>query len=374
MVESNVLIIGAGPAGLAMAGRLRQKGIPFEIVEKSQFPGNAWRNHYDRLHLHTVKEHSHLPHLPFPKDYPQYVSRQQLVDYFDRYVQFFELRPRFGIRIEKIRRVNDQWEAVDTDNNIYKAKHIVLATGVNNEPYRPTFEGEGLFQGNIIHSRAYKNPAPFINQNVLVVGMGNTGAEIALDLSEQGIKTFLSVRNPVNIVPRDFLGNPTQKTAFLLAKLPDGLANWIGKTVPKIAFGDLRPYGLKRSDMAPMQQLKETGKTPVIDIGTVANIKAGKIKVKPGIGSFTEQGVLFGDGTEENIDTVILATGYRPTIDQLLDIDTEDLLNNDGVPTDCIGQGAYQGLYFLGFDNYKPGGILGIINTESERIVEVIAG
>ena len=100
------LIIGAGPAGLATAGRLRKAGIDFEIIEKSQAVGNSWRNHYDRLHLHTVKQWSHLPHLPFPKEYPTYVSRQQLVDYMDAYAREFSIKPRFGEEVVQIKKAD----------------------------------------------------------------------------------------------------------------------------------------------------------------------------------------------------------------------------------------------------------------------------
>jgi cation diffusion facilitator CzcD-associated flavoprotein CzcO len=373
MEQGDILIIGAGPAGLAIAGSLSKEGIPFTIVEKSQQAGSSWRNHYDRLHLHTVKEHSSLPHLAFPEDYPTYVSRQQLVDYFDRYTQHFNIKPHYGVAIEKITKQDNSWTAHAKGGQAFPAKHIIVATGVNCIPNWPAFAGSDTFKGDIIHSRTYKEPSPFKGQQVLVVGMGNTGAEIALDLSEHGISTYLSVRSPVNIVPRDFLGNPTQKTAFTLAKLPTWLGDWIGAQVSKLAFGDLKPYGLQPSKMPPAKQLRVTGKTPVIDIGTVAQIKAGKITVKPDIKMFSENEVSFEDGSSYHFDTVILATGYKPSLDVLLD-NTDGLLNKDGVPSSCIGTGDYQGLYFLGFDNYKAGGILGIIRDESKQIVEDLKG
>lgn len=371
MTSTTVLIIGAGPAGLAAAARLRKKGIPFEIIEQSQSVGHSWRLHYDRLHLHTVKEHSHLPFTEFPDHYPRYVSRKMLVDYFEAYAKQFEIRPHFGEEVAKIQPGEAGWEVHTRSGKAFAAPHVVVATGLNRVPNRPHYEGEEKFKGQILHSREYKNPQPFSGKRALVVGFGNTGAEIALDLSENGIATCLSVRGPVNVVPRDFLGNPTQKTAFTLAKLPTWLGDWIGAQVQRLAFGDLRPYGLTPSDMPPARQLRETGKTPVIDIGTVDQVKAGKIDVKPGIESFTETSVHFEDGTEEPFDAVILATGYRAKLEDFLPF-TDGLFDQHGVPKEVVGRGKYEGLYFLGFDNYKPGGGLGVIRQDSEEVVAAI--
>ena len=371
MLQTPNLIIGAGPAGLAMAGRFKKRGIPFTIIEKSKYPANAWRNHYDRLHLHTVRSLSHLPHLPFPKDYPTYIPKNLLVKYYDSYVRHFDIEPQYGVEATSIYQSNTQWKVDCIDGTSYIANNIVLATGVNHHPNRPVFDGENTFKGTIIHSRDYKNHAPFSGKKVLVVGMGNTGAEIALDLSEHDIPTFLSVRGSVNIIPRDVLGRPTQQSAHMLAKLPNWLGDWIGAQIQKLSFGDLRPYGLIPSSMPPARQLRETGKTPVIDIGTVEHIKAGKIQVVPGITSFHKSGATFVNGSNHSFDVCILATGYHPGLEKLLGL-TKGLLNQDQLPATCIGKGVYKGLYFLGFDNYKAGGILGIIHEDSALIADEI--
>lgn len=364
------LIIGAGPAGLAMAGRMRKAEVPFEMVEQSQNVGNAWHNHYDRLHLHTVKQWSHLPHLPFPESYPLYVPRQSLTEYFADYAKHFDIQPHFGQQISSISKQEDgSWLVTSVDGKSFLAEKVIIATGVNRVPNIPSWEGQENFKGDITHSVRYKNPSPYRGKKVLVVGMGNTGAEVALDLSEKGVETYISVRNPISVVPRDLNGRPVQVTSKQLAKLPLGLGDWLGTQIRKLYFGNLSKYGLESSKMHPAVQLRETGKTPIVDIGTIQAIKEGKIKVMKDIDQFTETGVQFKDGSQQDIDAVILATGYKAKVEEFLERG-EELLDKYGCPKQPIADGYHEGLYFLGFDNYKLGGILGTINTDSQTILE----
>lgn len=371
-LEKDILIIGAGPAGLAVAGRLRKAGLDFELLEKSNQVGHSWHNHYDRLHLHTVKELSNLPHKEFPEDYPRYVPRQKLVEYFDSYAQEFNINPLFGEEIDSLTKAPDgKWEVRSKSGNAYLAKHVIIATGVNRVPKVPVWEGQELFTGNISHSRTYKNPKPYLGKKVLVIGMGNTGAEIALDLSEHEVDTYISVRSPISVVPRDLNGRPVQVTSKQLAKLPFGFGDWLGSQIRKIYFGNLSKYNLESSKAHPAVQLRETGKTPIVDIGTIHAIKAGKIRVEKDIERFTATGVVFKHGTELPFDHVILATGYTAQIEDFVEKGKE-VLDKYGCPKSPVGEGFHQGLYFIGFDNYKLGGILGTIGTDSETIVDHI--
>ena len=364
------LIIGAGPAGLAVAGRMRNAGLEFEMLEQSENVGNAWHHHYDRLHLHTVKQYSYLPFMEFPEDYPTYVSRKQLTKYFEIYADKFNIHPQFGTEVTIVKKSqNGNWEVNTKSGKKLVAENIVIATGVNRIPHIPKFKGQDNFKGKIIHSRLYKNPQPFLNQRVLVIGMGNTGAEIALDLSEHDVPVYISVRSPINIVPRDLNGQPVQVTSKRLEKLPWGLGDWLGSKIRAIYFGDLKKYNIESSKMYPVVQLRETGKTPVIDIGTVAAIKAGKITVVKDIDYFTQRGVQFKNGEHIEFDQVILATGYRAKIEDLIEKGNE-LLDKHQIPKAPIADGFHKGLYFVGFDQYKLGGIFGTIFTDSEKIVE----
>lgn len=364
------LIIGAGPAGLAVAGRMRQQSIPFQIIEQSNQVGSAWRKHYERLHLHTVKQWSHLPHLPFPEDYPLYVPRLKFVEYLENYASHFDIKPIFGQAVKRIRKLpNGHW-VVDAKKT-FEAQNVIVGTGINRVPNTPSWQGQSNFKGDILHSRFYKNAQPFLGKKILVIGMGNTGAEIALDLSEHHIETYLSVRSPVSVLPRDLNGRPVQVTAKQLAKIPFGIGDWIGSVVRKFYIGNLEKYGLQTESLHPAELLRTTGKTPVIDIGTVAAIKAGKIKVLPDIEQFSANSVLFKNKEELAFDAVILATGYRAKVEDFIE-KGEVLLNQDGIPQSSIGRAYHKGLFFVGFDQYKLGGILGTIDSDSESVVNAI--
>ena len=247
------LIIGAGPAGLAMAGQLAHRGLPFTVLEASEYIGFSWRNHYDRLHLHTVKQHSALPHLPYPDEYPTYVTRLQLVEYMEQYAERFGIRPRFNQTVTHIQQnpANGTWQ-VQTQTDTFTAEQVIVATGYNRVPYKPELPGQRAFRGIVWHSHEYRNGAPFRNENVLVVGMGNTGAELALDLLENGAKPFISVRGPVNIIRRDVFGRPAQPTAIFLSKFPNWFYDFVARIAQKIDVGDVSAYGLGKPEASPL--------------------------------------------------------------------------------------------------------------------------
>ena len=316
--QHQILIVGAGPAGLAVAGSLRQRGLQATVIERAAQPGSSWRQHYERLHLHTVKTHSALPGLPFPDDAPRYVPRQGVVDYLDAYARHFAIEPLFGLAVTRFEPApGGGWRGRTAAGQTFDTQQLVLATGANREPKAPFLPGAEEFAGEVLHSHAYRRAADLAGRRVLVVGMGNTGAEIALDLVEHGVRVALSVRSPVNIVHRDVLGRPTQLSSIALARLPEPLGDALASLLRRLTVGDLSRFGLRTPKASPLHQLRHEGKTPVIDVGTLARIRAGEIRVHPGIATLTRQGVRFTDGTQLAVDTVLLATGYHPALQSL---------------------------------------------------------
>jgi pyruvate/2-oxoglutarate dehydrogenase complex dihydrolipoamide dehydrogenase (E3) component len=369
MTRIQNLIIGAGPAGLAVAGRLSKLNIPYEIIEMTDNVASTWRNHYDRLHLHTAKDLSHLPHLKFPKEYPIYVSKNDVVSYMENYAEHFNIKPHFREKATSIKNENGTWITTTASDKVWQSDSIIIGTGSNRVQNSPSWPGLDNFKGIIQHSKDYRNGKEYKDKNVLIIGMGNTGAELAIDLNENGAKTYISVRGPVNIVIRDFNGKPTQYTAIKLQKLPPWLNDFIANTVQKLTVGDLSKYGIQNLKMSPSAQLRELGKTPIIDLGTIDLIKKGEVNIKPGIQNFTQNGVVFENGEKQEFDAVILATGYKPEVEDFLE-STEHIFNSLNLPKSPIIE-QNKGLYFIGFDLYN-GGVLYSIHRNSELIVKDI--
>ncbi|WP_019669312.1 flavin-containing monooxygenase [Eudoraea adriatica] len=365
------LIIGAGPAGLAVAGRFRKAGLDFEILEQTNKIASKWHTHYDRLLLHTVKSLSSLPHLDFPPDYPQYIPRQQLVTYYENYAKHFDINPHFNCEVTAVLKKNGLWQIECTNQKTFEAQNVIIATGLNRIPNIPNWKGKDIFEGEILHAASYKNPLKFKGKKVLVIGMGNTGAEIALDLAEAKIDVGISVRSEIVVVPRDFLGRPIQLTAKKLAKLPFRLGDVIGALVRRITFGNIGKYGLPVSKMHPRILIQEQGRTPIIDLGTIAKIKKGEISVFKDVLEFHENTIRFADNKIEDIDSVILATGYYPAITKFLE-NTDSVLNYAGEPANKVAKGEQKGLYFIGYDKFTLGGILGTLKNDSALILKSI--
>lgn len=364
------MVVGAGPAGLAAAACLRRAGVSFVIVERAEAVAPAWRRHYDRLHLHTTKRFSQLPYMRFPRSVPRYPSREQVVEYLDAYRRRFDLQPRLGEEVRRIHRENGRWET-ETTGGRYESRHVVVALGNTRVPNVPSFPGQEAFPGNVLHSSAYRNGEPFRGKKVLVVGIGNSGAEIALDLYEHGAADIhFSVRGPQNVVPRDVVGIPIQVTSILLAPLPLILQDFIGSTVSRIWFGKLERHGLPRREVGIMTHLIGNRQIPLVDVGTVGLIKKGRIRVRPAISQFKGRTVRFEDSSTFEPDAVILATGYRPGLEQLIG-ERQDVLDERGRPRKEGAEPPAPGLFFIGY-RVRASGVLRDISREARQVARQI--
>ncbi len=363
--EIHTLIVGGGPAGLAVGAVLRLGGVSFSIIEKNDKVGYAWHNHYERVHLHTVKQLSAFPFMPFPANYPRYVPRQLFIEYMEDYAKKFSLVPYFNQPAKAIHRDGDFW-ITETPEVIYKSKKIIIATGYNHSPLSPKWDGIENFQGQFLHSKDYRNGKSFLGKRVLVVGIGNTGGEIAIDLFESGAKVSICVRSPVRIVPREIWGTPMQYSALLFSFLPPKIGDYLSKTILGMIVPDYSKYGLVTPEFGTISQLKYQEKVPLIDVGTVSLIKQGAISVVPEIQTFNRDSILFKNGKEEKFDVVLLATGYRSGLESIFSGNSE-LFNEKGYPKIRGSETDLPGLYFLGFNNHV-GGFLRNIGIEAKKI------
>ena len=370
MVQCDAIVVGAGPAGLATAAALRARGLDAAILEKSDVVGSVWRRHYDRLHLHTDRARSGLPGLAMPKAYGRYPSRAQMIEYLEAYAAKFELKPVFNAAVSVVRRDGPVWRA-EAGQASWRAPAVVIATGWADYPYAPSWPRMETFGGPILHSSAYRNPAPFAGKRVLVVGYGNSGAEIALDLAEAGIDVTLSVRSAVNIVPRELFGLPILVFPTAEQWLPPRAADFLNAPAIRFSIGSLAAAGLTKARKGPLQTIAEDGRPPLIDVGTLAAIRAGRIKVRGDLASFTANGVAFTRSSAELFDAVILATGFRPDLRPLLP-DAKAVLNQPGVPLVSGRATSEPGLFFCGAI-VSPLGQLRQIAIEAVAIANAVA-
>ena len=368
MASPDAIIVGAGPAGLACAAMLGRAGLAATVIEKADRVGSAWRCHYDRLHLHTDRRHSGLPGMPMPVSYPTYPSRAQVVAYLEAYAAHFDIRPRFGTMVSSLAREGAHW-SVGTDRGAMRAPVVIVATGMAASPVRPSWPGEDAFEGGIVHSSAYRNPVPYRDKRVLVVGFGNSGGEIALDLAQAGVEVALAVRSPVHVLPRDLLGIPIIAWAILYGPLPARLVDAINAPVLRLAVGRIEDLGLRRAAGGPRRAVEETGRVPIFDVGTLSGIRDGSITVRGDIDRLTPRGVAFRDGAHESFDALVLATGFRSDLRPLLPT-VAGVLDDAGRPLATGRTTRAPGLYFCGHLT-SPTGQLRAIHFEAERIASL---
>ncbi|MBA0611000.1 hypothetical protein Godav_011721 [Gossypium davidsonii] len=283
MQKEQVIIVGAGPSGLAMAACLNHHSIPYIILEREDCIASLWKKYaYDRLHLHLDKQFCVLPHMPFPDSYPRFVSRQQFVSYLDDYVSRFKISPLYRRTVESAEFDGETGKWIVKARNLgsgeveeLEGRFLVVASGETSNPFTPVIEGLNTFPGEVLHSTRFRNGKAFQNQKVLVVGSGNSGMEIAFDLANHGAQTSLVVRSPVHILSRDMIYLGLILVKYIRVNLVDSLMVMLSKLV----YGDLSKYGINRPKEGPFFMKAVYGKYPITDIGTCKKIKSQEIQV-----------------------------------------------------------------------------------------------
>jgi indole-3-pyruvate monooxygenase len=369
-VEVNAtVVIGAGAAGLAAAGALAERKLPFVVLEKEDAVGASWRARYERLHLHTSKRYSALPGMPFPAEVPTYPSRLQVVDYLTAYAERFGVQPRFGCTVQRLAPAKEGWRT-GTSAGEFLSQNVVVATGFNAVPVLPRWPGLDDYRGELLHSSVYRRPDRWAGKRVLVVGSGNSGAEIALDLVENGAQVDLCVRGKLHVLKRDTLGLPNPLPSILLGKLPMPVADTIARATLRLTMGDLRRWGIEPPDTGPFRAIAENARIPLVDVGTVARIKKGDITVRKGIERFDREGVVFVGGDRQAYGAVVLATGFRTGLERFL-VGADGLLDDRGRRR-APGVEVRPGLFLVGF--VQPAtGLLREIGFEALQVAEAIA-
>jgi indole-3-pyruvate monooxygenase len=369
MPAEDILVIGAGPAGLATSACLRRAGLPHVVVEREGQIAAAWQRHYDRLHLHTTKTYSGLPLTAWPRAAPRYPAREQVVRYLQAYAVEHHIAPRLGVTVHSVQRSGEHF-AVDTSAGVMTPRIVVMATGYNCVPRLPSVPGLDSFHGSTIHSGVYKNATPYRGKRTLVVGCGNSGAEIALDLAEHEVDVAMVVRAPVHVVPRDLLGRPIQHINILLSHLPLGLRDAIAMCSMRLLVGDLSHWGIVRPAVGPNRMIHESGRIPILDIGTIAMVRQGRIRVLPAVQEILRDRVRFAGGAQHPFEAIIFATGYTSGLENVID-GFATIADARGRPNRFGEESGISGLYFVGFRNPATGALREIA-LEALRVARYI--
>ncbi|MFN3580918.1 MAG: flavin-containing monooxygenase [Pseudomonas sp.] len=315
----DVLVIGAGQAGLASGWQLQQQGLKFLILEEQSQPGGNWRNYYDSLQLFSPAAYSSLPGLPFPAEPSHYPTRDEVVQYLDAYAALFQLPIRQNTQVARVDRLGSGFQLSTTDGQQFQSKAVIIASGAFSRPYLPNITGLDSFCGTLLHSSQYQNPQPFHGQRVIVIGAANSAVQIAHDLCDAATVT-LATRETIKFVPQRILGVDFHA--------------WLKWT------------GLEKTRWLNDQS------TPVLDDGTYkAALRADRFNQKPMFSQVTPTGIVWPNGVHEAVDTLIFATGFRPNLGFLGDLPVVD--DQGGVIQDDGRAMLVPGLFFVGLPKQR---------------------
>jgi putative flavoprotein involved in K+ transport len=351
-MRTEVAVIGAGPGGLAAAATIQRRGLGVTVLERDSI-GASWRRHYDRLHLHTVRWLSHLPGLRMSRRHGAWVSRDGVIAYLERYVRHHGIEVRTGVTVERLDRDEDadEWVLATSEGEL-RAWAVVVATGYNRLPVMPDWPGRDSFAGELVHGSDYRNPDPYRGRDVLVVGSGNTGAEIAVDLVEGGgARVRLAIRTPPNVFLRDHLGIPSQAAGVLMRHVPPRVGDRIMTAAQRLQIGDLTSYGLPPAPRGPVTQALEDDVIPILDVGLVRMVKTGRVEPVAALQSFGGADAILADGSRIQPDAVIACAGYARGLEPL--VSHLGLLGAKGRPTVHGAQTHPDAphLHFIGYTN-----------------------
>ena len=362
----DVVVVGGGPGGLAVSQQLGERNISNVVLERGDCAGWMWGQVYDSLRLHTGKHLSSLPGMPFPARTSLFPTRSEFVAYLESYIDRFQLPVRTGAEATGIRQENGGW-VVETGSVRFRSRAVVVATGIMSSPVLPDLNGISSYAGLMFHSTAYRRPEERLGRSILVVGMGNSAAEIASELAGEGMDVTVSVRAGADVIPRSIAGIPSQYFGWAMSPLPERMQSRIVRGTGLIGSLLRRgPPGLPRKP-----DLDNCNNQPVIGRSILDHINAGRVRVAPGVAGFTEESVRFADGSEWTGDTVILATGYRAALEWMGDFGTRDECEFAN-RRDRVRSAGYWDLYFVGH-NYDGRGGLFSIRIDAIRIGRLIS-
>lgn len=356
MRKVHCVVVGAGPAGLASAALLREQGREVLVLERARQLAPKWRAGYDRLRLNTSSWFSHLPGQRFPREHGRWLTRDQVVAYYDDFVRRRGLEVETGVDAHRVSRAHGGW-AVETSSGTFAASRIVVATGKHDTAVIPPWPGREAFAGELLHAAEYRNAAPYRGRRALVVGAGNSAMDIALDLAEGGAAgVCVSLRRPPHLMPREVFGLPHDLFGVAARRAPRRLVDANAKLLRRVVIGDLADVGLPLPADGTISRFERDGRVPTIDTGAFSEaLRARRITVVCGVAELDGDAVVLDDASRVKADVVVAATGYRSELEGL--VGHLGVLDDTGLPAFHAARThpAAPGLHFVGFLDPRSG-------------------
>ena len=372
-MRDDVLIVGAGPAGLAAAWELGRAGVRPRVIDRADRLAASWRARHDQLCLNTHRMFSHQPGRRIPRSAGAYPRRDDYVRYLEDWVAWSGIGIELGVDAQRVEADPGGGWRLDTDAGALAARHLVVATGSDRLPWIPPWPGREDYRGTIIHAGEFRRARDHVGQRVLLVGAGNSGVDIGNHLAAVDIgPSWVSIRNGPTIAPQYALGIPLHPLVVAMRWLPLKLQDFSIALVSRLVLGDLTRHGIPRPPRGALTRQIEDGVVLAVDSGFVAALKAGRFRAVPPIASFGAERVHLADGTTIEPDVVICATGYRLGLEPL--VGHLGVLDTSGRPRFVADRAspAHPGLWFLGH-NSSTYGNLHIRRAEARRLARRIA-
>jgi putative flavoprotein involved in K+ transport len=345
----DAVVIGAGPAGLAVARQLEHRhGIKTLVVDRAAAPAISWRTRYDNFRLNTTGFLSHLPGQRIPLTAGRWPTREDMIRYFDDYVRQQNITLELGCEVKAIDRAGDGWR-IDTSSGEIRARAIVLATGNYRTPTIPGWPGLSHFTGEFVHSGSFRNAWPYRDRDVLVVGAGNSAADIAVQLANHGARRiWLAVRTPPHLVRRAMAGFPADIFLELFAWAPASAVDPMIKLSERLMWGgDLSAYGFRQPPLGLKATVEQTGRIPTLADELVDAVRAGRVEVVAAVEAVEPDRVILSDGSCIPASVVIAATGFSLDLDGL--VGHLGVLDERGKPRGGFASHIGDGMFAIGY-------------------------
>lgn len=370
-VSPDAVVIGAGPAGLAVARQLDHRhGVKALVVDRAAAPAISWRRRYDNFRLNTTGFLSHLPGQRIPFNAGRWPTKEDMVRYFDHYVARQNIAIMLGCEVHHVNRDGELWR-LDTSSGEIQTPAIVLATGNYGVPTIPAWPGLSCFNGDLVHSGDFTNAWPYRDRDVLVVGAGNSAADIAVQLANNGARRiWLAVRTPPHLVRRAMGPFPSDIFLELFSRVPARVIDPLIARMNRLMWGDLSAYGFARPTLGLKATVEQRGRIPTLADELIDLVRVGRVEVVGAVETLESDGVTLVGGASVAPQAIIAATGFGTDLGGL--VGHLGVLDEQGNPRGGFASHLGDGMFAIGY-GIPPNGPLRAIRLHATPLAREVA-